>query len=133
MKTFLCMLAGLLLGAVGCTSGSGGDGGIDQTPLEDEACAALAGKSFLSVTEGECGLGPNGVVLCHWRLDFEENEQGALTVMWMHSDVGESSTVTCDHGALIMNGGGTPSYSGTYDLDTETVIWDDLEYQLDES
>ncbi|EYF00147.1 hypothetical protein [Chondromyces apiculatus] len=127
------MIAGLLLGAAGCTSGSGGSDGGEQTPAGDDACAALVGKSFLSVTEGECGLGPNGVVLCHWRLDFDEDEQGALTLMWMHSDVGESGTVTCDDGALTMNGGGSPSYSGTYDPDTETVIWDDLEYQLDES
>jgi hypothetical protein len=123
MKTGFCVIAAILLGALGCTGGEGGS--------DDEVCAALVGKVFRAVTERECGEGDgDGVAMCRWRLDFEETSQGALHATWYHSDVVDGGIVTCDEGALTVRSGGGPTYTGTYDPDTETVIWEDLEYQL---
>ncbi|HSN26208.1 MAG TPA: hypothetical protein VLT45_07980, partial [Kofleriaceae bacterium] len=33
-------------------------------------CADLEGKTFASLTQGECGLGPNGPSLCTWHVTF---------------------------------------------------------------
>lgn len=117
MRLFFLAAMVAALGAAGCSG---------------DPCAELAGKSFESVAEYECGLGPNGPVPCNWRLSFSEGSDGGLTYSWDYSDVGSSGPVECKDGALSAEPAfsGQEPYTGTYDPDTETLVWDGIDYQL---
>lgn len=78
-------------------SGSGGSGGSTDGGIS--GCAMLAGLSFESLDERECGLAPpdSGVALCHWRINFSS----ATMFTWLHSDYGESGTYTCSANTIM--------------------------------
>jgi hypothetical protein len=95
----------------------------DAVDTDLDACSAISGRTFASVEELECGLGPNGVALCHWHLTLSAD--GSWT--WQHSDYGESGTWTCADG--VVSGSGLSNYTGTYDLGTGTLSWDGHDYQ----
>lgn len=97
----------------------------DLTDTDVDACAAVSGRTFASLEELECGLGPNGVVLCHWHLTLSAN--GSWT--WQHSDYGESGTWTCAEGVVTGLISGPGAYTGTYDTVTGTLTWDGHDYR----
>src|SRR5260221_13644529 len=51
-------------------------------------CTALEGRSFASLVEMECGLGPNGPVPCTWHLTFDAHDATTSLLYWQHSDTG---------------------------------------------
>jgi hypothetical protein len=82
----------------------------------------LAGTRWMSLDPHECGLGPDGVVLCHWRLGFTDTAWD-----WMHSDVGEFGTWTCADGAITGARSGGSGITGTL-VDATHLTWDGLPY-----
>lgn len=89
-----------------------------QTPTG--RCAPLEGKTFASLTQGECGLGPNGVSYCTWHLTFTANDASSTHWEWQHSDYGESGDISCD--------GTSVGARGTYDASTQHLVWDSVTY-----
>ena len=71
-------------GGVSGQGGTGGTGGGVEIDAGTNGCALLAGLSFLSIDERECGLAPpdSGAALCHWRISFTD----ATAFTWSHSD-----------------------------------------------
>lgn len=84
--------AGGVAGATGGSSGgASGSGGVSGSGGFN-GCGMLAGLSFESIDEHECGLGPDGgVALCHWGISFT----GATTFTWRHSDYIDAGSYTC--------------------------------------
>ncbi|MDP2312762.1 MAG: hypothetical protein Q8P41_07640 [Pseudomonadota bacterium] len=106
----------------GCTSG---DAPADTAPgFEARDCGAILwDETFRSIDELECGLGPDGPVLCHWTLAF-----GTGTYTWDYSDISESGTVTCADNELTgASSGGTPR-QGTVHRTTNRVTWEGVAY-----
>lgn len=101
----------------------------NTTPIAKGACTALEGLSFRSLTQGECGLTPNGVAYCNWSIRFETYDgETKSRFTWSHSDVGESGMATCDGNVIRAEGAGTTVYEGTYDEATDQLVWDNLAY-----
>lgn len=99
-----------------------------STPaVPHEACTALEGASWQSVTQGECGLGPNGPVFCTWELTFSTDTLDTSRFDWAHSDVGQSGTVHCRDNAII-SADAAAMTMGTFDLAANTVTWVDVTY-----
>ncbi len=112
--------AALALLLAGCT------GGLVQmdTASVDRRCGnGLWGESFASVDELECGLGPDGPVMCHWTLAF-----GVGTYEWSYSDVGDHGTVTCDGTTLVGTSSGGAVRHGTFQRSTGRVVWEGVPY-----
>lgn len=86
-----------------------------------DGCAFIVGKKFLSDEELECGLGPNGVELCHWSVSFTADE-----FMYLHSDLGEGSDYSCQDNVIT-----TGIYVGTVDPDAGTLTWDGNSYTVE--
>ena len=111
----LVLLATTVLNAAGCF-GSGGP----------DACTLIAGKTFGSVNQMECGLGANGVVTrCNWRVSFTDG-----TYSWSYSDVMEAGSYTCD-GATITTTRSVASTTpllGWLDFQTGQLTWDGATY-----
>jgi hypothetical protein len=84
----------------GDTTCPGGDGTCPG--VADSTCPAEGGATFDSVEEGECGLGPDGVVLCTWVLGFEADG----TWHWSGSDYGRSGDWSCGEDGLVVTAGG---------------------------
>jgi hypothetical protein len=82
----------------------------------------LAGTRWMSLDPHECGLGPDGVALCHWRLGFTDTAWD-----WMHSDVGEFGTWTCADGAITGARSGGSGITGAL-VDATHLTWDGLPY-----
>ena len=85
----------------------------------------IDGKTFVSVNQMECGLGPSGVVNCNWRVTFTGG-----TFSWSHSDVVETGSYTCD-GAVISATRAVPSTTpllGRLDPQTGQLTWDGATY-----
>ncbi len=98
-----------------------------SSPEAHGACTALEGASWQSVTQLECGLGPNGPELCNWHLTFSTETLDASRFDWAHSDVEQSGTVSCqDHTIVSTNGDAT--LTGTFDPAANTVTWVDVMY-----
>jgi hypothetical protein len=83
-------------------------------------CEALELRTFLSVDELECGLGPGGVELCNWRVELRGGRYE-----WGHSDVAESGTYTCTGSVVTAD-----MYVGTWDDDREIFVWDGVDYEM---
>ena len=122
----LCMCA-----IAACTDGGGSEPGpVDAAPNAIDAtsapCDAIDGRAFRSVGEHECGLTPDGVVYCHWEIEF-----AAGTFDWYYSDVGESGTYTCDDMMMIRGttSAGGDEYTGSYEAATGQLTWDGLAYE----
>lgn len=90
------------------------------------ACAELAGSAWGSVEELECGLGPDGVALCHWRLSFTTD--GAF--MWRYSDVGEGGRWACVGEALTATTDGGRVLAATL-VDASHLDWERVAYLRD--
>lgn len=121
------MIAGAALATclAACSSAAkgGSDGGSDLS--SPGACAAITGKMFMSLSQGECGLASDGgLVLCHWHITFSDGG----SFYWQHSDYGQTGTYTCDGDAVsgMTNGGGT--ISGSWDSTRAQLIWDARAY-----
>jgi hypothetical protein len=113
-RALLALIATTALNAAGC-SGYGGP----------DACSLIAGKTFLSLNLMECGLGPNGVVSCNWRVSFTDG-----TYSWAHSDVVEDGGYSCD-GATITTTRPVTSTTpllGRLDFQTGQLTWDGATY-----
>jgi len=127
MRKAVGMCMGLaLVTAAGCSSSSGGarDAGGDAGDATANACAALAGHTFSSVAEMECGLGPDGAASCHWTVRFAVDG----TYSWSYSDVGQSGTYTCSGASVTGTRTGSPPVSGSYDAQTGQLTWDGVVY-----
>jgi hypothetical protein len=107
---------------------------VDELPTENPndmdvaqrtACPDLEGMTYRSVNDGECGLGPDGVALCHWNITFAAHDGTMSQFTWRHSDVGESGFVTCD-GATIRSED-TRALEGHLDVNLD-LVWDDFAY-----
>ena len=90
------------------------------------ACTDLGGSAWGSVDELECGLGPDGVALCHWRLSFTTD--GAFT--WRYSDVGEGGRWACAGEALTATTDGGRVLAATL-VDASHLTWDGVAYLRD--
>lgn len=87
----------------------------------DLVCGALVGTTFLSTEELECGLGPDGPVLCHWQIAFEVDGD----YLWQYSDIGQGGTYTCEGAVLTLD---DPAIGTSYDPATGILTWDGVEY-----
>lgn len=114
----------LLLLVTGCRhDGSPADPSPPDTALS--ACSIIDGATYRSVDMLECGLGPEGPVLCNWTIRFAASEYD-----WSYSDIATTGTYTCD-GTSIQGtnpGGGTP-YIGTLDVATGLLTWAGVVYE----
>ncbi|HSD89210.1 MAG TPA: hypothetical protein VLB44_16895 [Kofleriaceae bacterium] len=86
------------------------------------SCGEVDGSEFVSRTQGECGLGPDGVVLCDWSISFGDGQ-----FMWQHSDYGVSGSYECN-GGEITGHGFNQTYSGRYDRSSDILTWEGVEY-----
>jgi hypothetical protein len=85
-----------------------------------DPCDAVDGRSYRSTQQGECGLGPGGIVQCNWRLSFD-----GAAVTWHHSDLVEHFDFRCEDGAFEASGGlFDGNHAGTIDDDAERLTWD---------
>ena len=104
------------------SSSSTSDGSTTGAP---DACALLVGKTFKSVDELECGLGPSGVELCRWTISFTE-----ASYQHMYSDVGELGTYTCAGGVIMGKSSGLgEDRAGTIDGATGALVWQAVAYE----
>jgi hypothetical protein len=104
------------------------DPGQQQQPIARGACTQLEGMTFRSLSEGECGLTPDGVATCTWHIKFDTYDGSTKTrFTWSHSDVGESGLVTCDGGTL-KTVDSTFTYQGTFDEQSLGLTWDGAAY-----
>lgn len=92
---------------------------LGDTP--DAVCSAVVGTTFASTEELECGLGPDGPVLCNWQITFE----GDGSYLWQYSDIGQGGTYSCEDGVLTPD---DPGLAATYDPATGILTWDGVEY-----
>ena len=97
---------------------------VDSGPVGRECGEGLWGESFTAMEDRECGLGPDGPVMCRWTLTF-----GDETYTWSYSDIGESGTVTCVDGALSGTSAGGAPRSGAFHRTTARVNWEGLTYE----
>ncbi|MGH1344822.1 MAG: hypothetical protein ACRBN8_24895 [Nannocystales bacterium] len=89
--------------------------------VSGEACDNVAGN-YLTLEEYECGIAPDGVVMCQWQVNLEEDG----TYLWMYSDIGQGGNYACKDGVITLDN--NPSHSATYDSNTGTLTWDDIVY-----
>ncbi len=134
LMTFRTYLVCALLGALGLACDPDDSSGTDadsettgdemttdaDTATPEDACAIISGKTYGSVTQMECGLGPDGPEPCTWIVQFYDD----LTFEFTYSDVQESGTVMCD-GLTITS---STSHMGSYDPDTNELTWSGAVY-----
>lgn len=109
-------------------------GCMNELPREEDpsnpsrrACTVLENRSFNSVEQGECGLGPEGPVACNWQITFLPFDASKTRYEWGHSDVAESGFVTCDGDAIRSDE--ATLYEGHFSTGLD-LIWDDVAYLL---
>jgi hypothetical protein len=101
----------------------------DPSTVEQQqgACIELEGRRFESLSELECGLGPNGIHLCRWSVSFATRDDTSSTFQWSHSDVGESGQVECN-GTAITSVRTSRQVSGAYDPISGRLYWQGESY-----
>jgi hypothetical protein len=104
-----------------CTANEG------TSTAQHGACTSVESYTFASMVEMECGLTPNGVALCPWRIAFEPRDNTASDFEWSYSDVVESGSVQCD-GNDLETVNSSWQHAGTYDPATYTLVWDGASY-----
>jgi hypothetical protein len=108
-------------GGRGGTSGSGGatDGGVS-------GCAMLAGLSFDSLDERECGLAPPdaGASRCRWRITFTD----ATMFSWRHSDYIESGSYSCSTNTITAQTQTRGTVTAILDPAVWRFTWDSVVY-----
>jgi hypothetical protein len=117
----------------GCSGGGGekSDGGAPDGGNEaHDACAAITGKRFVSLSALECGLaGDGGVVLCYWHVTFSPDG----TFDWQHSDYAVSGTFACAGNNVTGTYTQGATVAGTWDPKTARLSWADQSYQREGS
>jgi hypothetical protein len=113
----------LIILVTACTTGSA------SSPTPTTRCTGLEGKTFASLTQGECGLGPNGPSLCTWHLTFTAMDVTTTHYAWQHSDYGQEGAIECDAGNVTEVTGGSDQSRGTYDASSMQLVWDGVTYQ----
>ena len=88
-----------------------------------EGCEGVAGTSFESVEQYECGISKKGKVLCNWSIDLSFEGD----YLWSYSDVGEGGEYACKDGTITLSN--NPTLSASFDVATDTLTWDGIEYQ----
>jgi hypothetical protein len=91
-------------------------------------CADLEGQTFASLTQGECGIGPDGPVLCTWHLTFSASDASTTHYDWQHSDYGQSGEIQCDGADVLEVTSGSAQARGTYDASSDQLVWNDVTY-----
>ncbi len=109
------------LEGVDCCGACGSADALCIPVVTGEACDAVAGN-YLSLDEYECGLSPDGVEMCQWQLNLEEDG----SYLWMYSDVGEGGDYACKDGVVSV--GNNPNLSATYEPGIGVLTWDGIEY-----
>ena len=104
------------------STGAGGSGGASA---QADACDVIDGRTYWSVDELECGLGPNGVVNCKWSIGFL-----AGVFEWSYSDVGEAGRYFCEGDVIMGVASGQRSLEGSLDRATGELIWEGEVYAL---
>lgn len=90
-----------------------------------EPCPEIMGRTFLSIEEHECGLGPlSETTLCHWSITFDT--EGAF--VWRHSDVVEGGRIRCTEHALEIVRFRQPVKT-SYDSGANILNWDGVDYR----
>ncbi len=87
-----------------------------------DACEDVVGTTFESVEELDCGIAPDGKVLCNWTLSFSPD--GSFN--WAFSDAGVGGGYVCKDGLIVLDN--SPGFSATYDPETGILSWDDVDY-----
>lgn len=110
MKSLNVAVLSFALSLSACGGDGDGSGGLN-------ACDFIAGNSYSSVTELECGVN----VTCRWNIYFETSGR----YQWKNSDTLSSGSYTCSGLSIKREG----KKIGSYDPDTATVTWRDQDYQ----
>ena len=87
-----------------------------------DACDAFVDATFTSIDEYECGIDPDGVVLCNWSISFSAGGD----YLWNYSDVGQGGAFACKDGVVSIDN--DPSLNISYDADSGVLTWDGIEY-----
>lgn len=106
----------------GC--GSGQPNVSTDSQASDPACAAVSGRTYESIEQYECGLSPDGPVLCSWTISFTDD-----MFQWRYSDVGESGTYSCSEGVITAMATADRRYRGELDSSGELLTWEGVAYQ----
>jgi hypothetical protein len=100
------------------------DAPIDPCPLVEQ-------RSFHSVMDLECGLGPNGPLTCRWAIAFDAGlpSDASAGYSWSYSDVGEMGRVRCNGTALTSDPSTSSGAIRTGSIDANGVlVWDGQTY-----
>lgn len=102
------------------------DGGGMAAP-STAACDGLDGATFVSVNEYEMGLGPNGVLLGHYRVTFSAGQFD-----YSLSDFGLNGTFSCSgpEGAIVASRDDFP-LDGFYKADAGILLWHERWFRLE--
>jgi hypothetical protein len=139
MNDVRAVVAALLLACLGGTSAcsskdgpsDGGDApdaaGADAAPRD--ACAAVTGNRFSSVSRLECGPAhtDGGAIVCYWHLDFTVGG----TFYWQHSDYGESGTYTCEGNRVTGTPSGGATITAQWNPASARLSWAGQDYALE--
>ena len=97
---------------------------IEQDNRTNNICAFEVPAHFISIEELEVGLGPEGIILGYWSIDFYEDGM----YEWNYSDITEFGEFTCNQNIISYS-----SYEGmhqsVYDMQSEILHWTDVSYQ----
>lgn|GEM_PF-5963910 len=101
--------------AVGGRGGAGGSGA--------DACSFISGKSYDSVSPGECGLASdNHVTYCTWQITFGTD----AVYRWRHSDYVLSGPYSCSGASIVAP---AQNLAGSYDFQTGLLTWAGAAYR----
>jgi hypothetical protein len=109
----------LVLALASCSVGT-----PTTTTQQPVGCPQLEQRTFASVNQLECGLGPTGVQACPWHLAFDANDYYS----WQYSDVESGGMVTCSGAAITVAAGNGPAIAAAYDDATDQLTWDGQVY-----
>ncbi len=103
-----------------------GKAGIDsKSPTSETPIGyTLANKRFMSVDKKETGLGPNGVEMGHWFIDFSSS-----TFEWTYSDVVASGSYVLDE-KHVVGQSGDRQILGDFDPSSGILTWDGSDYRI---
>jgi len=94
---------------------------VNEEP-SDDFCSTLEASGWESAEQYECGLGPNGVEMCHWWIEF-----GGGSFFWSYSDIGESGEYKCHQNWITSFAANGREYQGMIH-NPEELDWDGVLY-----